>query len=409
MAIETTHLELLAQDPDEIARRVAGHLDLLARTATGDELVYSPMGRHSYYRDLLAQETGRITSVGGNDRLRRHREQMDQVREEREARAWQRMRAGGLEYRVEPNRTDGYGGYFSAPLWLNELFATANRVGRVLGGLMPRFQLPAGVSSINVPVLNTGTAVQPAIDDAAVEKQNFTDSSATSSVVPLAGTADVALQLLEQSPPGAHLDWAIFMDLAEAYAASLELQLLTGGGTDALLGVTNVTGITAVSYTSASPTGSLMWTAMSKLAAQLGDARNRPPECWLMRTARWAYLQGSEDTGTRPFGLSTQFYLGNDDTTPDPVSGVMGWPVFLDDAIPATQGAAANQDQIVCLRPTDLILAEGEPQTVIAREPMSGTLGVRLMMHCNVAAITGRRAVGIGVLSGTGMVVQSGY
>src|SRR5581483_7088841 len=229
--------------------------------------------------------------------------------------------------------------------------------------------------------------------------------------VPLAGQVDVALQLLEQSPAGAHTDWAIFQDLTEATDAELETQLVVGldgatsnPGTAQLLGVTNVANIISVAYTAGSPTGSGMWTPLSKVPAQIGDARSRPPECWLMRTARWAWLQGAEDgTSNRPFGLSTRFFLGSDDDTPDPVSGLMGWPVFLDDAIPATLGAGANQDVIICLRPRDMILLEGTPQSGVFREPLSGSLGARVQMHTNVAAITGRRPAGIGVLQGTGM------
>lgn len=414
--------QLLARAPEQIAAQIVQNLRGLSRDETSSELVYSPTGGHSYYRDFLARETGRIMSPGFEGRLTRHAEQMEIIRRAREARAWDRARNGGLEFRVTPDRTDGTGGYFSPPAWLNELFATANRPGRVLAGLMPKFPLPLGVSSVNVPIIGTGTLEQPATDDYAVVDQDITDSAGTSSVVPIAGQADIALQLLEQSPQGAHADWAIFQDLSEAYDSDLETQLIIGSDgaanvvTAQLLGVLVVSNIISVPYTSGSPTGSGMWTPLSKVPAQVGDARDRPPECWLMRTARWAWFQGAEDTATRPFGLSTRFYLGNDDQTPDPVSGIMGWPVFLNDAIPATLGGtgglvqgAGTQDAIICLRPRDLILLEGDPRTLVAREPLSGSLGVRVQLHCNAAAITGRRPAGIGVLQGTGMTVQSGY
>lgn len=422
-ATADTNLELLVQDPGEVARRMAEQMIRLSRSDTGEELVYSPTGPHSYYRDLLARETGRVASPGFRDRLEQHGEQMVHVHEARARRVRQLEASGMFEFRTTPDRTDGTGGYFSPPAWLNELFATANRPGRVLAGLMNRFPLPPGVSTVNVPVIGTGTLVAPAADDAATTDQDITDSSAASAVVPFAGTADVALQLLEQSPAGAHVDWAIFMDLSEAYDFDLETQLLTGNdnssnpATAQLPGVLNVANIITVPYTSGSPTGSGMWTPLSKVPAQIGDARGLPPQCWLMRTARWCWLQGAEDvTNQRPFGLSTRFYIGNDDNTPDPISGMMGWPVFLNDAIPATLGGAGGlnvgagtQDTIICLRPRDQHLLEGEPQTLIAREPLSGAMGVRIQMHCNVAAITGKRPASIGVLQGTGLTVQSGY
>ena len=179
----------------------------------------------SYYRDLLLSD--RVP--GAADRLQRHREEMDVVRSERETRAWRSLHSGDLEYRLEPNRTQGYGGYFTVPLWLNQAFATANRAGRTLADLIsPKFDLPQGVSSVNLPIIITGTAVQPALDTAPVVDQDITDAPGSSTVATLSGDADVSLQLLEQSPGGAHLDWALFQDLSEAYDEDLETQLLNG-------------------------------------------------------------------------------------------------------------------------------------------------------------------------------------
>jgi hypothetical protein len=401
-------------DPDGMALKIAQNISKLQGGSGDGELVYSPTSGHSYYRDFLARETGKVQSPGHGERLTRHAEQMEMLHKEFERTAYQRAQNGGLEFRVQPGRTDGYGGYFSPPAWLNELFATANRPGRVLSGLMARFPLPAGVSQINVPVIGTGTAAQPATDGAPAEDQDITDAASSSQVAPIWGQADISLQLLEQSPPGAYMDWVIFKDLTEAYDFDLEQQLLYGGQAlgstiSQLTGVTQVSGIVVVAYTSASPTGSGMWPYLAKTGAQVGDARLWPPECWLMRTARWFWLQGSEDTATRPFGLSSAFYLGSDAATPNPIGGLMGLPVFLNDAIPANLGAAATQDEIVCLRPTDSILLESAPQTLIDRETGSGALGLRLQLHCNVAAITARRPAGIGVANGTGFAVQSGY
>jgi len=128
-----------------------------------------------------------------------------------------------------------------------------------------------------------------------------------------------------------------------------------------------------------------------------------------MRTARWSWLTTQEDTAGRPFGISSPFFLGADEETPDPVGGLISWPVFLDDAIPATQGAGGNEDFITCLRPTDLILLEGPVQTAVMREPLSGALGARIQLHASVAAITNRYTAGIWVIQGTGTVVQTNY
>jgi hypothetical protein len=423
MAITDTTVEQLALDPDTIARHLADAMHKLGAEATSSSLEYTPTGTESFYRDLLALR-GFGSSPGAQARLDHHGEQMRVVAAEREQRVSRSLRA--FEFRSEPNRTDGQGGFFSPPLWLNQLFATANRPGRVLADLIPRFPLPPGCSTVSLPLIGTGTSTQPETDSSAVADQDLTDLAGTSAVVPLAGQADVALQLLEQSPPGAHLDWAIFTDLSEGYDGDLESQLITGTNGSAatvasaqLPGIIIVPGTNAIPYTGA-VSGAAMYPYFGRAIAQIGDNRQKPPECFLMRTSRWAWIKTSEDTATLPFDLSVPFFLGDTDDTPDPIGGIANFPVFLTDAIPAnltatttggvtTYATGGSQDVVICMRPSDLILLEGEPETMVAREPLSGNLGVRIQMHSYAAAITGRRPVSISVISDTGMAKPSGF
>lgn len=370
-----------------------------------EPFIYRQDGEHSYYADIAFSH--RI--AGASDRLQRHGAQMDEIAIKRSTAAERQMRAAGIEYRVEPNTNQGTGGYFTPPAWLNDMFATARRPGRVLAALAPKFELPLGVSSINIPIINSGTTVGPVLDGTPSDESDITDSAGSSTVVTLSGYEPVSFQLLEQSPVSAAIDAVVFMDLTEAYDYAFESQLLYGTGTASgqLPGVVpNAT--TAVTFTNASPTGSLMWPFLSQAAAQIGDARDLPPEAWLMRTARWAWLQGSESTAGYPFGVSPYFIGKDDSSTPDPIGGLMGWPVFLDDAVSPTQGATLNQDQIICIRPSDLVLFEGTLQTSVNLEPGSGALSANLVLHSYVAAIT-RYTSGIATVGGTGFVVASGY
>jgi hypothetical protein len=382
---------------------------------TDEPFTYRQDVSASFFHDVL------IGGPGASRRLERHATEMRAVRAVRELEARRSIASAGFEYRVEPNRTPGQGGNFAPPAWLNQYFATANRPRRVLAGLMRSVPLPQGASSVNTPVIASGSAVQPTPDGSVVPDQDITDSASSSAAVPITGNADIALQLLEQSPPSAGSDIAIFTDLLEAYDAQLETQLLVGtGGTgiDAqLLGVTNVTGINTVTYTSGSPTGLALDPLLGQVAAKIGDTRSAPPQCWLMRTARWTWFQTSEDNSNRPFGLATGFYLGNDDDTPDPIGGFLGWPVFLADAIPTTLSGnpgsfavgTGTQDAVVCIRPTDSILFESDIVTSIFREPLSGSAGVRLQMHGYAGALTARRPAGIGVVGGSGLARASGF
>jgi HK97 family phage major capsid protein len=351
----------------------------------------------SYFRDrALAELRG---DPAAQRRLQRHAQEM--------------------ETRVNPSPTDGQGGYFSPPLWLIKDFSTANRPGRVLADLYPQVPLPMGASSVNLPVMSTGTSEGAQSSGSGTSNTDIVDALGTSTVVTISGQADVSLQLLEQSPAGAHLDWALMKDLAESYDAQLETQLINGMGAAAnqLLGVLNVANIVSVAFTTGSPTGILLDPILGQAAAQLGDGRDLPPECFLMRTARWAWYGSAEDGSNRPFippGGFGGFRVGTSDTLdsnvgPTPIGPVFGWPCFLDDAIPATLGAGGNQDAIIAIRVSDGLLLESAPKTMVGEEVLSGTLQARIQLRHAVAAVTSRRPAGIAVVSGTGLVVASNY
>jgi len=347
----------------------------------------------SYFRDLALARKG---DNAAETRLQRHAEEMRVEIPKREAEREARARAAGLEYRINPNRTDGTGGYFSAPAWLISEFATAARTSRVLSKLIPNIDLPRGVSSVNLPRLTTGTHTTPTQDGQAVASRDIVDAAATQPVMPIAGMSDVALQALEQSPVGAHLDWAIFKDLTASYDSQLELALINGSGVGAAFtGILNLTtgagGVSAVTYTDASPTPAEILPFLAQAVAQHGDARLMPPETWLMRTARFAWIAGF-DAATRPNNILP----------------LLGFPHALDDAIPATLGATATQDAIIVMRPSDSILMESEPSTDVFLEPLSGTMQARLRLNGNACAIH-RYPTGIATITGTGMAVVSGY
>ncbi|HTW97530.1 MAG TPA: hypothetical protein VMD59_02070, partial [Acidimicrobiales bacterium] len=344
-----------------------------------DGLVYTPTSRYSYFADLVAVELGNATRAQ-RFRLEQHGEQARVWQAKRESPIAAQLRRAGFvwEQRVEPSTTQGHGGYFSPPLWVDEYFATANRPGRTLSGLIAAsFPLPAGVSSISLPAITTGTLVGANPPATVVTDQDVQDAARTSSVCVLAGDADTSLQLLEQSQPMAAVDWAFVMDLSEAYDYQVEQQCLYGSGANGnVLRLANASGTTTVTWTSASPTGALLWSQLGQLFAQIGDARLLRPECWFMRSARWGWLLASEDSTGLPFGILSPNYLGATDDTPDPAGGLYGIPVFTSDAIPPTctfgsptAFTGGTQDLVFALRPSDMIFWEGSPQVAVMREP----------------------------------------
>jgi hypothetical protein len=364
--------------------------------------IYRRYGPHSYFADILFRGPDAL------ERLRRHAVELEMVWISREAAARRRFRAAGIEYRVEPGLLQGHGGYFTPPLWVVDQFATSNRPHRVLADLIrAKFPMPRGVSSISVPAVLTGTQDRTQLATAPVPSADMSDAARTSVVATISGEADVALQALEQSPPDASFDWALFTDLGEAVDAQIETQLLAGLGANyqQILGVANVPGITSVTYTSGAPSQSGMWPYIGQLMAQFGDNRSQPPEVFLARTARWGWLMSGYGTDNIPFGVLSPNYLASMKDTPNPIGALFGLPVYPDDAIPVVGG----QDTLFALRPSDFVLFEGLPSLNVYRDVTSGSLTGRVQLHLRAAAITSRRPASIGVLSGTGLTIAGGY
>lgn len=381
-----------------------------------EPLTYHEHAPHSFYRDLIL--TDRVQGAG--ERLARHRQEMDVLAKEREARAWQNLREArvdgkGFEYRVTPNSsTAGQGAYLAPPEWLNELFAPAKRPGRVLANRIAlTFDLPSGTSNINVPILTTGTstAVQPA-QNSGVTDTDILDAAGSSLVVAIVGNADIPLQMLEQSPVGATVDALLFKDMTADYDSQLEGQMLYGAGSasNQILGLWNVTNIGSITYTDASPTGKALYPYLGQMAAKIGNQRSATPEIWMMRTARWAWLTFSEDSSLRPLEFPT---LNGEDNPMCP-GAPGGWPAWLNDQIPATITTAGvitggANDSIIACKPSDLVFLEGQMQTSVMRDPLSGTLGVRLQLHNSIAFISNRYPSGTCRITGTGMATVSGW
>jgi HK97 family phage major capsid protein len=378
----------------------------------GHEFVYRERGPRSYLQDRVLADK----NPAARERLQRHASEMDQVRAEARAKARQAADNGDFEYRVNPSLIAGQGGELAPPLWVIDKFASVPRPARVLARLAKSFPLPDDCQSVSVPIMTVATSVGWQGNDNTQDiETDVTTSSEFSEVVTISGQGDIAIQLLEQSPVGAPLDEMFFTDMAEAYDATLEAQLLYGpGGTGAqaqLLGILNATGINAVTYTDASPTGHAMYPLIGQAVAQVGKNRKLPPEVFLMTSRRWGWLRTSEDLQDLPF----DFPELNGADNPLCPGAIAGFPVWLSDAIPSVLTAGVygigngTQDVIIACRPSDIYLFEANPLTSTFLEVLSGTLEARLTFRNYVAALTSRYVSAVAVVSGTGMVTQTGF
>jgi HK97 family phage major capsid protein len=385
-------------------------------TITREERTYRPDGQHGFFRDSFRAKL--LSDDDARARLERHATETAVEARTNATRAPERRSVGGETVNVNYERRSwldlGQGGYGTPPAWLIQETATAPRPERCLSGLIDSAPLPRGCSSVNIPRLTTGTSTAVTPPAAPVTETDIADAATTSRVVEIVGHADVPIQMFDQSPtiPGAHLDAVLGRDLTSAYDASLEAQVIYGtGGSTAnaqILGVLNCGG-GAVTYTSASPTGSAIYPYFGSVAGYVADNRRVRGEAWLARGARHAWLASSEDASARPLEvpLSAQAII-NDPTKPNPIGSIINYPLFTSEAIPVTLGTAANQDAVLMVRYSDMLLWESSPRLDILDEVLSSTMEIRLQLRCYAAAILARYPTGIAVLGGTGMTVPTG-
>lgn len=366
-----------------------------ARRTTREPLAYR-LGGPSYFVDLYRAERG---STEARDRLRLHGRQMDDLAQQERV-----LDGAEYEFRVNPNLEVGHAGEFAPPLWLNQQFATARRPGQVLQRLIPTFDLPKGVSSVNLPRVLVGNTVDVDVPGSPVDSSNVTTEPVSSPAAIFSGNSDWPIQMLDMSPMSAHLDWAMFKDMTESSDFNIERQLILGSGKGSeFYGLLELPGTNEVPYASGSPTGTGMFPEIGKALAQVDVKRRRPPRALLMNGSRFFWLATSEDNSNRP--LILEDYPHSD----FPNAGLASVGVYLDDAIPQNLGTTKEQDAIFACIPEDMIFLNSPPVMAVDKDVLSGTLEVRFNLHRTVAALLGRYPSGISKVVGAGMKVQEGF
>ncbi|MEU6098945.1 phage major capsid protein [Streptomyces sp. NPDC047079] len=392
-----------------------------------EPLTYERSGPNSYFLDLARAQLRNDGKAA--ERLQRHAQELDvempsrerRRREaaEREMRSLDRELGHGresvFEKRVNPNRTDGQGGYFVPPLWLVDQYIDLPRFGRTFANTVRNMPLPSGTDSVNVPKVATGTAtgVQTA-DAAAVTSTDMTDTFVSAPVRTIAGQQDVAIQLLDQSPVG--FDEVVFADLIADYNQRLDTQCWSGSGSAGQLkGVLNVSGINAVTYTDATPTLPETYAPLMQALSLSAKNRKMMPTAIFLTPSRWFWMASQLDSQNRPFILPetnapfNPLALQTGGDVEGPVGRVLNFPLLADGNIPSNLGAGTNEDRIATMRTSDLYLWEGSMRTRVLQEVLSGTLQVRFQVFNYAAFMPDRRPETISVISGTGLVAPTGF
>jgi HK97 family phage major capsid protein len=244
-----------------------------------------------------------------------------------------------------------------------------------------------------------------------VQETDLTDNALTFAVRTIAGQQDIALQLLEQSP--INFDELVFRDLIADFNTKLDVQVLNGAGTSGTMkGIFNATGATSVVYTDATPTVGELYSKLAGAIQSVQTARFMDPTVWVMHPRRWAWFLAAVDTAGRPLVVPNQQgpmnAIGTQDTPPGfqrIVGTLMGIPVVTDASIPTNFGT--NEDRILLLRADDMVLYESPVRTRVLPEVLSGNLTVRLQVYGYAAFTAERFPAGIGIVSGSGLILPT--
>ncbi|MFG1898687.1 phage major capsid protein [Micromonospora zamorensis] len=357
---------------------------------TSEPEVYRKTGEVSYFRDLYrAQHMNNRDSV---ERLVRN----------------DRAMADNTEYRALTT-VDGAGGDFVPPLWMVQDFIQLARAGRVVADQVRQQNLPGGTDTISLPRLATGTAVaEQATQNTQVQSTDATTNSVSAAVTTIAGEQVISQQLLDQSP--VNMDDVLLADLAADYAIKLDTFAISNNATNKV-GLLNVSGANAITYTDASPTVGELWAKIADGIQQISTGRLMPPDKGFMHPRRWAWFTAALDTAGRPLigtngpqnAIGTngpnvaQGYLGN----------FQGIDWYGDPNIPANLGAGTNEDRMIIMRSTDVILYEGTPRSETFRETLARQLSVVLRFYNYAALHASRYPKSISVISGTGLITPT--
>jgi HK97 family phage major capsid protein len=383
--------ELIAAEKREQA--ASAHVAQVATVHVTNEPnpVYRKDSTESYFRDMAFVKTGQIGEVEARARLVGSQE----------------TRAGDM------STVAAAGGTFAPPKWIVEEFVALARPGRVTADLVQHETLPAGVSSINLPKVASGSTVAvQATQNSALSDTAMTTTSVSSGITTLGGKQIVSLQLLQQS--GIPFDRVILQDLAMDYAVKLDQQVLYGtnanGQLNGLVGLANNT-----AFTSATPSPSSVTNANSfyysvmKAAVAVQTGIYRPATAIVMHPVRWAWILSGVDTAGRPLAtVNTPMFNGlvgaGDPTAQGAVGTLAGYPVYTDPNISLTANSATNQDEVYVIRKEELWLYESDLQTASFDATYADQASILFRVLGYAAFIPNRYTAAIQSVRGTGLI-----
>ncbi|MBX3435953.1 MAG: phage major capsid protein [Planctomycetaceae bacterium] len=349
---------------------------------------YRRGGNNSYFRDLaMVNRSGDPAALA---RLARNNEE----------------RAGGTT-------VDNAGGEFVPPGWMIADYVKKARAGRVVADQLEHHDLPAGIGSIDLPTITTGTSVaEQSTQNTALSDTDMVTSSVSAGVATIGGKSLISLQLIEQSP--INIDEVVFADLTAAHAAAVDVFCISNNATGKY-GLLNVSGLNAVTYTDATPTVPEFLPKVIDGATKIHTNRLAPAEKVFMTPAMWGWLLAAQDSTNRPLVVPAAMgpqnaFATSEGAVAEGLAGFissMSLPVFIDANLPSNLGTGTNESHVIVARTSDIHLYETALQAQAFFETKADTLSVVFRLYNYIALQSARYAKSISKISGTGTIVPA--
>ena len=238
------------------------------------------------------------------------------------------------------------------------------------------------------------------------------DTLLTADVRTYAGFADLSRQAVER---GELVDQVVMADLATSYNAALNSAIVNGDGNNGThLGIRNIVGINAVTYTDASPTVGELLPKLADAVGKVMSQRYTGPTGIVMHPKLWAWALGQVDSDGRPLVVPSGAGPNNAaGIAGAPQYGVtagylLGVPVTLDGTLPTNLGAGNNETCVIVADFRDLFLFEdaaASPAQIRVDQVLADQLGLRFVAYGYSAFAGGRQPSAISVVTGTGLIV----
>lgn len=321
-----------------------------------------------------------------------------------DAKASERLQRHAREVEVEGESRATSTPSFSTlvvPQYLVDEAAAVLRAGRPIANRVRRMPLPAQGTSFNIPRGTTGASVaSQAAENTNVSNTDEAWANLTISLVTISGQQDVSRQSLERGTPG--IDSMVYMDLAGAYAAELDRQVINGSGASGqMLGILQTAGVSSGTAFGAAVSAANFYTKTAGAQNGVLTTRFLPPSAIYMHPRRWAWALSQSDSAGRPLvvplgnGVQAFNAQGVLEGVQLGVAGTLqGLPVVVDANMPTNVGAATGgEDVVIVSRESDLYLWEdgdGAPRELRFEQTLGNQLTTKLVVYGYAAFTAGR-------------------